>query len=309
MKTIRSFFNLLFFVPVVGFFFAGCYTHMETMSDRDSGSRDGDDYAYTDSTSASNDTTGANYFSDDDYRESQYRTSFDYYCPPAYMWGTNICYDPWYDNCWYPGSYWDGYYPYWGWGYGYGYGSYYGGGYRGGHRGNFFGGRLRTAGNTRGGDGFLRGRAAAGSPGAIPFANRGVSSGTRTQAAPVAAATTTSRSRQEVSWWQRAKSSTENSQNQSRVATRTQSTVRNASVANQRRNTDNPVRSGASARQGYQHRGRMQPARAGNAGSQSRQAVRQASPRSSPQGSSGRSGGSGGGRSGGGGGGRSGRSR
>ena len=309
MKTIQSYFNLLLFFPAAAFFFAGCYTHMETMSDRDSGSRDGDDYAYTDSTSASNDTTGANYFSDDDYRESQYRTSFDYYCPPAYMWGTNICYDPWYDDYWYPTyPYWNGYYPYYG--RGYGYWSYYGGGYRGGHRGNFFAGRQRTMGGTRGGDGFFRGRATAGSPGAIPFANRGVSSGTRTQAAPVAAATTTSRSRQEVPWWQRAKSSTENSQNQSRVATRTQSAGRNASVANQRRNTDNPVRSGASARQVNQHRGRMQPTRAGNAGSQSRQAVRQGSPRSSsPQGSSGRSGSSGGGGRSGGGGGRSGRSR
>ena len=70
MKTIRSFFNLLLFFPAAGFFFAGCYTHMETMRDEGSGGGDGDDYAYTDSTNASNDTTGANYFSDDDYRES-----------------------------------------------------------------------------------------------------------------------------------------------------------------------------------------------------------------------------------------------
>ena len=102
MKTIRSLYNFLMFFPVAGFFFAGCYTHMETMRDEGSGGRDGDDYAYIDSTNASNDTTGANYFSDDDYRESRYRASFDYYAPPAYIWGSNICYDPWYDDCWYP---------------------------------------------------------------------------------------------------------------------------------------------------------------------------------------------------------------
>ena len=104
MKTIRSLFNILKFLPVAGFLFAGCYTHVETMKDEDPGARGGgDDYAYTDSTSSANDTTGANYFSDDDYRESNYRASFDYYCPPAYIWGSNICYDPWYDECWYPG--------------------------------------------------------------------------------------------------------------------------------------------------------------------------------------------------------------
>ena len=103
MKTIRSLYNFLMLFPVAGFF-AGCYTHMETMRDGGSGGGDGDYYAYTDSTNAANDTTGANYFSDDDYRESNYRASFDYYTPPAYIWGSNICYDPWYDDCWYPGS-------------------------------------------------------------------------------------------------------------------------------------------------------------------------------------------------------------
>jgi hypothetical protein len=312
MKTIRSFFNLLFFVPVAGLFFAGCYTHMETIRDSGSGGRDGDDYAYNDSTNASNDTTGANYFSDDDYRESCYRTSFDYYSPPAYMWGSNICYDPWYDYYWYPGPYWYGYYPYWGWGYGYW--PYYGGGFRGyheGRRGDFFAGRTRTIGGTRGGDGFLRGRNVASSPRAIPFASGAASSRTRTPVAPEAAVASTSRtrSRQEVPWWERAKSSSEDSPNRSRVATRTQSAEGKGSAVNQRRNTLNPSKSGANARQVNQHRGRMQPARVGSGGSQSRQAARQGSPHSSPQGSSGRSGSSGGGSRSGGGGGRGSRSR
>src|SRR5271169_5758368 len=112
MKTLRSLFNLLMLLPAAGFFFAGCYTHMESMSDGSSVGRDsGDDYVYNDSTNSSNDTTGANYFSDDDYRESSYRASFDYYCPPAYIWGSDICYDPWYDYYtypWYPYPYWYG---------------------------------------------------------------------------------------------------------------------------------------------------------------------------------------------------------
>ena len=138
---------------------------------RDSGGGGGDDYAYTDSTNTSDDTTGANYFSDDDYRESNYRASFDYYCPPAYIWGSNICYDPWYDECWYPGPYWYGYYPYWGWGFGYW--PYYGGGYRGYYRGgrggDFFAGRTRTIGSTRGGISYWRGNAGTGYPGSHPI--------------------------------------------------------------------------------------------------------------------------------------------
>ncbi len=308
MKTIRSLYNFLMFFPVAGFFFAGCYTHMETMRDEGSGGRDGDDYAYIDSTNASNDTTGANYFSDDDYRESRYRASFDYYAPPAYIWGSNICYDPWYDDCWYPTlgyPYWYGYDPYWGMGYGYwGYGDGYGGyGYRGGYTGNYFAGRTRTIGGTRGGAGFSGARGVAGSPGAGRLASEAVSSRTRNPVAPMAAAgaTSQSRSRQEVPWWERAKSSTEASPSRTRVATRTQSAGGNSSVAYQRRNSSNPSKSGANPRQVNQHRGRMQPSRGGSGGYQSRQTARQSYPRSSsPQGSSGRSGGSGGGRSGGG---------
>ena len=174
MKIIRSLWSIVMLFPTAGFFFAGCYTHMETVRDGGPGGGDGDYYAYTDSTNASNDTTGANYFSDDDYRESNYRASFDYYAPPAYIWGSNICYDPWYDDCWYPGSYWYGYYPYWGFGYGYGYGSYYGGGYgyRGYRGGNYYAGRTRTIGTTRGGYGLLGGRSPAGSPSGNPACER-----------------------------------------------------------------------------------------------------------------------------------------
>ena len=303
MKTIRSFFNLVIFFPAAGFFFAGCYTHMETMRDEGSGGGDGDDYAYTDSTNASNDTTGANYFSDDDYREANERASFDYYCPPAYIWGSNICYDPWYDECWYPGSYWYGYYPYWGWGWGYGYSPYYGGGYRGYHGwrgGDFYAGRIRTIGNTRGGVGYFGGRTMGGSPGAIPFANGGIASRTRTPAAPAAVAATTSRSRQEVAWWERGRATTAASSDRNGVTARTQSAGRSSTAAYQRRTTVNSSRSSVNARQVNQHRGRMQPARGGSSGSQSR-VSRQGYPHySSPQGSSGRGGSSGGGRSGGG---------
>ena len=316
MKTLRSLFNILLFIPAAGFFFAGCYTHMESMSEGSSVGRDsGDDYVYNDSTNSSNDSTGANYFSDDDYRESNYRASFDYYCPPAYIWGSNICYDPWYDQCWYPGPYWTGYSPYWGWGYGYW--PYYGGGfgyrgYRGEHGRGYFAGRTRTIGSTRGGIGYFVGRGAAGSRGGVPYAGGTVSSRARTSTVPVAgtAVASQTRSRQEVPWWQRAKASTVTSGNRNRVADQTQS-------ASQRRNTNNPVRNATSVRQSYQQRGRMQPTRV--AGSQGRQSGRQGTPHySSPQRSGGRSSGggwsgggrsSGGSRGGGGGGGRSGGGR
>ncbi len=300
MKIIRSLWSIVMLFPTAGFFFAGCYTHMETVRDGGPGGGDGDYYAYTDSTNASNDTTGANYFSDDDYRESNYRASFDYYAPPAYIWGSNICYDPWYDDCWYPGSYWYGYYPYWGFGYGYGYGSYYGGGYgyRGYRGGNYYAGRTRTIGTTRGGYGLLGGRSPAGSPRGIPLASGAASTRTRTQNAPQVAAATTSqsRSRQEVAWWERGRMATENSSERSSATVRSQSARGSSSIVYQRRNTSNPSRNLANARQVNQHRGRMQPARVGSGGFQSRQTAHQGySHYSSPQGSSGRSGSSGGG--------------
>ena len=308
MKTIQGFFNLLLFFLGAGFFFAGCYTRMETMNDEGSGGRDSGDYAYSDSTDTSSDTTGNNYFSDDGYRSSQYRMAFDYYSPSPYVWGTNAWCDPWYGDygyLWdpmlaYPYPYWYGNYPYYGWGYGFGF--YYNAGYRRGRGGTGFAGRLRTTGSTRGGDGFMRTRNGAGVSAPNPAARGVASSRTRTPAVPEAAAPNTSRtrSREEVPWWERTKTTTGNSPGRSRVAARTQSAGGNASVVYQKRNTGNPSKSGVNARQVYQHRGRMQPR---SAGPQSGQTARQASPRnSSPQRASGRSGSSGGAsRSGGGG--------
>ncbi len=294
MKTIQSFFNLLLFFMVAGFFFAGCYTRMETMKDEGSSGGDNGDYAYADSSGASNDTTGNNYFSDDDYRSSQYRTSFDYYYPPSYGWGAGI--DPWYGDYGYPWDatlvypypYWYGGYPYyaWGWGfgfgyYGYGYGHYYNGGYRGGP---FYGGRLRTTGSTRGGEGFLRTRSVASAP---RVASSRTTSSTVQQV--TASSTTRTRSRQEVPWWQSGKVTTQNSQARGGMAGRTQFARGN-------------VRTSVNAHRVNQYRGRTQPSRVTRSGPQSRQV----SPHNfSPQGGGGRSSSGGGSRSGGGGGTRS----
>src|SRR5450830_1340792 len=101
MKTIRGFINLPHLL-LAGFFFAGCYTQMESVgnegSDRRSGDRD--DYAYSDSTNDqdSGGTAVDNYFNDDDYRSMRYQTSFHYYCPSRHMWAASISFDPWYDD-------------------------------------------------------------------------------------------------------------------------------------------------------------------------------------------------------------------
>jgi hypothetical protein len=310
MKTLRSLFNSILFFLISGFVFAGCYTRMETVNDEESGTGD---YTYNDSTAALSDTSSATYFNDDGYRESQYRMSFDYYCPPSYVWGTGVWFDPWYGDYgypwggWYPTlaypyPYWYGHYPYYG--RDYGYWPYYGSGYRGGRGGNFFAGRPRTTGSTRGGDGFMRARGGTGTPGAISPASGVASSRTRTPGVPELAATNNSRthSREEVPWWQRAKTPT---------AERSQAAGRNPSIVARARNAGNPSRNSANPRQVRQHNGRSQPAQVRGTGPQSRPAARQQSPHySSPQHSSGGSGSSGGGsRSGGGGGGGRSRSR
>ncbi|MGA9408243.1 MAG: hypothetical protein WBW71_14005 [Bacteroidota bacterium] len=315
MKTILSIFNLLSFFLIAGFFFAGCYTRMETMSDEGSGAGDNGDYAYADSSGASNDTTGNNYFSDDDYRSSQYRSAFDYYYPPTYGWDTGI--DPGYGDYGYPWDatlvypypYWYGSYPYYGWGwgfgygYGYGYGHYYNGGYRGGRGGPFYGGRLRTIGSTRGEGGFLSARGAAGVPGTIPAASRVASSRT-SSVQDVVASNARTRSRQEIPWWERGKATSENSQARSGVVTRTQSARGNVSMFNRARNVRTPSNYSMNARRMAQYRGRTQSAWVRRYGSQSRPSGRQQAPHSfSPQGAGGRSSGGGGGGSRGGGGG------
>lgn len=313
MKTNQSFFNLLLFFLAGGFLFAGCYTRMETMSDEGSDATDNGDYAAADSSGASNDTTGNNYFSDDDYRSSQYRTAFDYYYPSSYgidPWYSDYDY-PWDATLAYPYPYWDGAYPYYGWGwgfglgygFGYGYGHYYNGGYHGGRGGSFYAGRVRTIGSTRGGVGFLRARGGAVSAGTIPGARGAVSSRTTNPTAPQVTASNAARtrSREEIPWWQSAKATTANSSGRTGVAARTQASGRKVSMANRARYMKTSSYS-ANARRVYQSRGRTQATRPARFGPQSRQA----SPHSfSPQGGGGRSNG-GGSRGGGGGGSRSG---
>jgi hypothetical protein len=321
MKTMRSSFNLPYLL-VAGFLFAGCYTQMETMNDEESGGRDKGDYAYTDTTDTSSDTTNNNYFSDDGYRSSRYRMSFDYYCPPPYLWGTNIWFDPWYDDygypwygsgLWYPTlvypyPYWYGRYPYYG--RDYAYWPYYNSGYRGGGGGTILAGRLRTTGSTRGGDGFMRTRGTAGAPAPIPIASGVASSRTRTPVVPEAAAPNTSRtrSREEVPWWEKTKKTTQDSPQRNRVTQRAQTAAENVPSYDRKRNANNPsTKSSVNQRQVMQHNGRMQPASARRAGPQPRQGSHQGTPRySSPQRASVRSGSSGGGSRSGGGGSRSG---
>jgi hypothetical protein len=301
MKTLQSSLNLFLSLLTGGFIFAGCYTRMETIKDDGSGGIDNGDYAYADSSGAANDTTGNNYFADDDYRSSQYRTAFDYYSP---SWYGDDDY-PWDATLMYPYPYWDEDYPYYGWGwgfgigYGYGYGRYYNGGYRGGHRGGIFAGRLRTIGSTRGGSGARE---------TIPTGDRVGSS--RTSAIPAVATSNTSRmgSRQEIPWWQRAKATTGNSQARSGVAVRPRPAGRNMSMKNEARNVRTPSSYRMSARW-MNDWVRTQSAAVRGFGPQSRSSFRQQSPHSfSPQAVGGwtRSSSGGGGSRGGGGGSRGG---
>jgi hypothetical protein len=286
MKTTRGFLKALIALSASGLFFAGCYTHTETVSERWAGGND--DYAYTDTTS-SGDTTSASYYDDDGYRDSQYHMAFDYYYPPPDYYASAVGYDPWFDYNYYPWGLW---YPYgfgfgWGWGYGYGYGygygGYYGRGYHGWYGGRNFALRQRTIGSGRGSFGYAAGRTMPNVPG------RGYSAG---EAASVRARTTgvqasnpsASRARQEVPWWQRA--------NSNAVASR------QAAVASRGRSVAN-VRGNPYAQQMYQHRGRVQPAGRFSP-PQSRQVARQGY--SAPARSSGRASGGGGSRGGGGGG-------
>ncbi len=248
MKTIRGFFNLPYLL-LAGFFFAGCYTQMESVGNEGSDRRNGDkdDYAYSDSTN-NQDSGGAavdNYFNDDGYRSMRYQTSFHYYYPSRHMWSTSIWFDPWYDDfCMYP---WDPWYrpglwyptiaypyPYWypGWGYYPHYGPTYGYGNWRGNNYPLYGttvepGRRRTTGSTRGDDGNVRTRGGVTAPTTIPVASGTASERTRTRTVgvPDAAPATTDadrsarrRTRNDVPWWERTK--TQNPPERSRATER-----------------------------------------------------------------------------------------
>ncbi len=293
LKTKAPSIFFLFFLTG-GFIFAGCYTQLETIKGEGSGGSDNGDYAMADTSGAANDTTGNNYFGDDDYRSSQYRAAFDYYSPSWDGWGDGI--DPWYgdyDYPWdamlmYPYSDWDGGYPYYGWdlgfGIGYGYGRYHNGGYRGG-----LGGGLRMIGSTRG---------AFGGRGTISANNR-IGSFRPSGTSDVAALKVSRiHSRQELPWWQRVKTTTENSQARSRVAERPRSAGRNLLMTNGARNVRTPSSYSMSMRW-MNHWIRTQSASVGGFGSQWGSSFRQQAPRSfSLQGAHARSsrGGRGGGR-------------
>ena len=266
MKTIRGFINLRHLL-LAGFFFAGCYTQMESVGNEGSDRRNGDrdDYAYSDSTSDqdSGGTVVDNYFNDDNYRSMRYRMSFNYYYPSRHMWAAGIWFDPWYDSfyadpwdpwyrpgLWYPTIAYP--YPYWypGWGYYPHYGPSYGYGHWRGNNYPLYGaavepGRRRTTGSTRGDDAGLRIRGGAVAPATNPAPANATPGGVRTRDVPgsVAPATTDAdrstrrRSREEVPWWERAKSSPD----RSRVADD------NTSRGNRVRKSDDP--SSTAARQ------------------------------------------------------------
>ena len=211
-----------------GLFFAGCYTQLQSMNDDEQASGDENTVSSSDTT---DDSTSQAYFGDDGYRAWRFRTAFDYYSPSPYVWGASIAYDPWYDDYWSPWDPWyvSGYwyptlvypYPYWyprygGYHYfgGY-YGGYYGGGYgRGGgfaHDGGFASGRRRLVGATRGDDGLYRQRGGVRGSSSLPVASGTTTDRARPTAPPTASpapATSRTRGRQEIPWWERMKSST-----------------------------------------------------------------------------------------------------
>ncbi len=257
MKTIRGFINLPHLL-LAGFFFAGCYTQMESVGNEGSDRRDRDDYAYSDSTNDqdSGGTAVDNYFNDDGYRSMRYRMSFGYYYPSRHMWAASISFDPWYDDfyanpwdpwyrpgLWYPTIAYP--YPYWypEWGYYPHYGPTYGYGNWRGNNYPLYGatvepGRRRTTGSTRGDDAGLRIRGGAIAPATNPVAGSAIPGGLRTRVVPgsVTPATTDAdrstrrRSREEVPWWQRARTSQDSpdrikTTDRSRVADHNISTV------------------------------------------------------------------------------------
>src|SRR5450759_3520314 len=240
MKTIRGFINFPH-VLLAGFLFAGCYTQMESVGNEGSDRRNGDrdDYAYNDSTNDqdSGGTAVDNYFNDDGYRSMRYRMSFDYYYPSRHMWAASVWFDPWYSDfyadpwdpwyrpgLWYPTIAYP--YPYWysGGGYYPHYGPTYGYGNWRGHNYPLYGstvepGRRRTTGSTRGDDAGSRIRGGAVAPGTNPAAGSASPGGLRTRGIPgsVTPATTDAdrstrrRSREEVPWWERARTSPQDS--------------------------------------------------------------------------------------------------
>ena len=306
MITKHRSFNLSLSLLIGGFVFAGCYTRIETFSDGGNDGGNNDEYAENDSSSTRSDTTGKNYFSNDDYRSLQYRGTFDYYSPSWYDWGDGV--EPWYggyDYPWdatlmYPYPYWDGGYDDYGWGfgvgYGYGYGRYRNRGLRG-YSGSLLGSRRRTVGTTRGA---LDARGTLSSGNGIGSFRPSAASGTATLN------TSRFRSAQEVPWWQRAKMTAASSQSRAGAAQRPRTSVRNTFTRYGSRNGRAPASYRMSA-QWMNHWIRSQSASISGFGAGSRSSFRQSSPRSFfPQGSSARSGG---GRSAGGGGGGRGRGR
>ena len=235
MKTNRRFIHLQQLL-IAGFFFSGCYTQMESIGNEDSDrrNRERNEYAYNDSSSDqdSGSSVADNYFSDDGYRSMRYRMSFGYYYPSRQLWATSIWIDPWYDDfyaypwdpwyrpgLWYPTIAYP--YPYWypGWGYGHHYGPGYGYGNLYGHNYPLYGstiepGRRRTTGSTRG-DAGTRIRSGAMPPAGIPSSGSASPGGLRTRDVPGSASPATTeadraarrRSREEVPWWERARSS------------------------------------------------------------------------------------------------------
>ena len=264
MKKNRNIINL----PILllsGFFFAGCYTQMESVGNEGSDRRNGDrdDYTYNDSTNDqdSGATTADNYFNDDGYRSMRYRMSFDYYYPSRHMWAAGVWFDPWYDGfyadpwdpwyrpgLWYPTIAYP--YPYWsrGWGYYPHYGSAYGYGHWRGNNFPMYGttiepGRRRTTGNTRGDDAGLRIRGGAVSPVTNPAAGSTSPGGLRTRdvpgsvthAATEADRSTRRRTREEVPWWERSRSSSQDSPDRIKTTDRSRVANDNASTVTRQR--------------------------------------------------------------------------
>ncbi len=264
MKTIRGFINLPHLL-LAGFFFAGCYTQMESVGNEGSDRRNGDrdDYAYSDSTNDqdSGGTAVDNYFNDDGYRSMRYRMSFGYYYPSRHMWAASIGFDPWYDDfyadpwdpwyrpgLWYPTIAYP--YPYWypGRGYYSHYGPRYGYGNWRGHNYPLYGstvepGRRRTTGSTRGDDAGLRVRGGAVAPIANPGAGSASPGGLRTRAVPGSVTPTTRdadrsirrRSREEVPWWERARTSSQDSPDRIKTTDRSRVADQNVSTVTRQR--------------------------------------------------------------------------
>ncbi len=237
--------------------FAGCYTQLETVNDEGYGGGNRDDYAYTDTTTStdSNATVINNYFYDDDYRAARYRASFSYYYPYSHHWGVSIWYDPYYNDPWpwdpwyYPG-YWyptlvypRPYWPHYG-----GYQPHYWPRYaywpnnRPGYGGTFEPGRRRGTGSTRGDDG--NGRVRGGGVAPLPVGGTVVSDRNRSRTVPekVAPAQERRRSRNQVPWWDRAKSNSQAPASRSRVTDRARTVDGPGRTNDQRRNNAQPAK-------------------------------------------------------------------